>query len=61
MPEYDLTRLSGSFDRVSRYFNIIRPLLIGPYRRAAAYVLGKLESTGGAPAVLDIGTARPPV
>lgn len=56
MSGYSMERLAGLFDRVSRYFNIVRPLFIGPYRRAAGYALDRLSGNGGAPTVLDIGT-----
>lgn len=56
MYEQDLTRLAGTFDRVARYFDIMRPLFIGPYRRAAEYTLSRLVITGSSPALLDIGT-----
>ncbi len=56
MSEKDLTRLAGTFDRVARYFDIMRPLFIGPYRQAAEYTLCQLKNTGSSPALLDIGT-----
>ncbi|MTI84213.1 MAG: class I SAM-dependent methyltransferase [Firmicutes bacterium] len=56
LSEQDLTRWAGTFDRVARYFDIIRPLFIDPYRQAAKYTLGHIKSAGSSPALLDIGT-----
>ena len=56
MSEYDLSRLAGTFDRVARYFDIMRPLFIAPYRRAAEYALGRLITSDNAPSIMDIGT-----
>jgi len=48
--------LAGTFDRVARYFDIMRPLFIAPYRRAAEYALGRLITSDNAPSIMDIGT-----
>jgi len=34
----------------------MRPLFIGPYRRAAEYALGRLITSGSSPLIMDIGT-----
>ncbi|HBX24534.1 MAG TPA: hypothetical protein DEF34_13025 [Desulfotomaculum sp.] len=56
MSEHDLTKLAGTFDRVARYFDIVRPLFIGPYRRAAEYALDRLVTSNSSPSIMDIGT-----
>jgi len=56
LSEQDLTRLAGTFDRMARYFDIVHPLFIGPYRRAVEYTLGQIKTEGSSPALLDIGT-----
>jgi len=53
---YDLNKLAASFDRVAKYFDIVYPLFIGPYRRAVDYVLRQLPDHRATPRVLDIGT-----
>ena len=56
MSDHDLTKLAGTFDKVARYFDLMRPLFTGPYRRAAEYALDRLVATGSSPSLLDIGT-----
>jgi len=57
LSQQDLTRLAETFDNVARYFDIIRPLFTGPYRKAVEYTLDQIETTGRSPiSLLDIGT-----